>query len=146
MIRRPPRSTRTDTRCPSTTLVRSREDGGVRPRRQARHRANLDRPRHEPAVELDRASRRVLERTLRPLRPPGRADPQSRFPHATHPKAGPRRTAAASAGRTSQKSGGRLRRKARREGRRERYRKTPTVRGWTVAGTEQNQRRKHTKN
>src|SRR3546814_5028598 len=43
MIRRPPRSTRTDTRFPYTTLFRSRHEGRVDPRHHRQHAEAGDR-------------------------------------------------------------------------------------------------------
>src|SRR3546814_6232823 len=77
MIRRPPRSTRTDTLFPSTTLFRSREarrrGAHLRPlRRQPRLRARaresrLPRQRHRPPVE--RGAPGVQRRQPLPLDP-----------------------------------------------------------------------------
>src|SRR3546814_15832005 len=53
MIRRPPRSTRTDTLFPYTTLFRSDDDGGDRAAERDR-----DRPRHRPGrADLEREAR-----------------------------------------------------------------------------------------
>src|SRR3546814_13984690 len=66
MIRRPPRSTRTDTLFPDTTLVRSAEH-----RRQARHAAEIRGARHSDADAVQgRAGRRDQ----------GRGDPEGPTP------------------------------------------------------------------
>src|SRR3546814_5409921 len=61
MIRRPPRSTRTDTRFPYTTLFRS-PGSGVAATYVARigHVENADQPRH---IMLEKVAERVKERT-----------------------------------------------------------------------------------
>src|SRR3546814_189052 len=88
MIRRPPRSTRTDTPCPYTTLFRSR--GGRRPgdadarQRRAPWRGRGDRALHggevrlpRPADPVRRGGGRDSRREARPLHPArrGRRDP-----------------------------------------------------------------------
>src|SRR3546814_2892389 len=73
MIRRPPRSTRTATRCPDTTLFRSRRDDLVG---EAAHRQLVEHPRllvgpHQP---VDRQQRRKQGRD--PYHPAARATQQ----------------------------------------------------------------------
>src|SRR3546814_2555208 len=83
MIRRPPRSTRTDTLFPYTTLFRSRQEGirrvpGRRPEgpRDAAQEAGFGwyQPHHDRASGQDRARDD-------PHRPPGRGDRQARRGH-----------------------------------------------------------------
>src|SRR3546814_3300869 len=58
MIRRPPRSTRTDTRFPYTTLFRS----GLARHRQRRQRAAIEHRQRQQIVVVERAHRFLLDR------------------------------------------------------------------------------------
>src|SRR3546814_3604845 len=73
MIRRPPRSTRTDTRCPYTTLFRS-----VRLHHRARDPQRADRVGAVAGTGADghSAARRVARRTTDPQRRPAIAPEQ----------------------------------------------------------------------
>src|SRR3546814_16126726 len=66
MIRRPPRSTRTDTLCPYTTLFRS-ADPARRARRRDDSPAALDPQAIEAEGERDRAQRRHQLRLVHPV-------------------------------------------------------------------------------
>src|SRR3546814_5384190 len=70
MIRRPPRSTRTDTLFPYTTLFRS---GGARAARDARRL--WPRERIDPAARSDRAPDPAVVRDAHPAQPRARARP-----------------------------------------------------------------------
>src|SRR3546814_14597013 len=69
MIRRPPRSTRTDTRFPYTTLFRSEPRWGLRPRGGHSHDDDAD-PRRWQHVDPDALPRRLRRRggRVRPAR------------------------------------------------------------------------------